>query len=260
MGGGRGTLRRLAAAAIVTGLALVVLASVAGANEGTGGGDVGVTATSVPGGAEVIWDGNGVTNGVCNTTTTDLLTPIPDNTTGWLFVLNQVSTNTGWTMQATFDVGGTVDGTVAQTQANIVKFAVYAPIGAKLQSAVAFGPVDATAGQFTVPLWERDRDDDHDGGADHDDDGGADHDHDGRADYDDDAGVAHHGDERDDDYHGARHDSVDPGPTAGAAEASQGLPRTGGGMSLPLLFAGIGLILGGGILLIAARRTAGSTL
>jgi len=50
-----------------------------------------------------------------------------------------------------------------------------------------------------------------------------------------------------------------PGPTAGAAEASQGLPRTGSGTSLPLLFAGIGLIVGGGILLIAARRVAGGS-
>jgi hypothetical protein len=42
-----GTVRRLAAAAMLTGLALVVLANVAGADEGTGSGDVGVTATSV---------------------------------------------------------------------------------------------------------------------------------------------------------------------------------------------------------------------
>jgi hypothetical protein len=86
----------------------------------------------------------------------DLLTPIPDNKTGWLFVLNQVSPDpsgnngAGWAMQATFDLGGTVDGTIVQTNSNTIKWAVYSPLGAKLQSAVAFGPVGASAGVLTV--------------------------------------------------------------------------------------------------------------
>src|SRR4051812_4715269 len=104
MRGRRATARRLAVAAMITGLMLVVLANVAGADEGTGSDDVFVTATSVAGGAVINWAGNGTNaDGVCdNTNDPDLLTPIPDNSTGWLFVLNQVSPNTGWTMQATF--------------------------------------------------------------------------------------------------------------------------------------------------------------
>jgi hypothetical protein len=83
----RGVARRLAAAAMITGLALVVLASVAGADEaGTGtDGEVGTTAVTNN------WTGNGTTNGVCTTFQADPdLNPGPGQQ-AWLFILNQVS-------------------------------------------------------------------------------------------------------------------------------------------------------------------------
>src|SRR5262245_46928381 len=50
------------------------------------------------GSSTVVWTGNGVSGGVggstCNSTSTDLLTPIPAGKKGWLFVLQQVSGDT----------------------------------------------------------------------------------------------------------------------------------------------------------------------
>jgi uncharacterized surface anchored protein len=244
MTGRRATARRLAVAAMVTGLMLVVLANVAGADEGTGSDDVGVTATSVAGGLTVTWAGNGVTNGVCDTNNSDLLTPIPDNKTGWLFVLNSVSPdpsgNNGadWAMQATFDVGGTVDGTVVQTNSSVIKWAVYAPIGAKLTAAQAFGPVGASAGVFTVSHCAEG------------------------------AVVTTTSTSTSTSTSTTTTTEVSPSsvtnatvpPSVEAEAAAQGLPRTGSGLSLPLLFAGVGLTLGGAILLFASRRMAAQSI
>ena len=257
MRGRRATARRLAVAALLTGLMLVVLANVASADEGSGSGDVGVTATSVLNGFTKEWTGNGVSeNGQdCDTTNSDLLTPIPANSKGWLFVLNQVDPDPSgnnaadWDMQATFTPGGTVDGVVVQTNSNTIKWAVYSPLGATLDSAQAFGPVGASAGIFTVS-----------------------HCADGEVVTTTTAPTTTTTEPATTTTEPATTTtSVSPttatnetttttgGPEVAAEAANTGLPKTGGGLSLPLLFTGIGLMLGGGILLFASRRlTAGS--
>jgi hypothetical protein len=282
MRGRRGVARRLAAAAMITGLALVVLASVAGADDGGTGtaGEVGTTAVTNP------WTGNGTDDGVCSSFESDPdLNPGPGQQ-AWLFILNQVDPNTGWSLSATFNPGGTVSGTIIKTENSNIHFEVLSPDNAVLTAAVASNADnDATSGNLVVSHCE-------------------------------------HGASVTTTTVAPTTTTVapttttvapttttvapttttvapttttvapttttvapttttslvsptsvtnatttttvgvvpsTPGPTAEAAAAAQGLPRTGSGTSLPLLFTGIGLIVGGGVLLVASRRlTAGA--
>src|SRR4051812_28637152 len=151
MGGSRGVARRLAAAAMITGLALVVLASVAGADDGGAGtgGEVGTTSVTNQ------WTGNGTDNGVCSSFESDPdLNPGPGQQ-AWLLILNQVDPNTGWSLSATFNPGGTVAGTIIKTENSNIHFQVLSQDNAVLTAAVASNDDnDATSGNLVVSHCE----------------------------------------------------------------------------------------------------------
>src|SRR3954468_11432544 len=150
-GSTRGVARRFAAAGMIMGLVLVVLANVAGAQDGdTGpGGEVGTTAVTN------VWTGNGTNNGVCSTFQSDTdLNPGPGQQ-AWLFILNQVDPNTGWSLSATFNPGGTVAGTIIKTENSNIHFQVLSQDNAVLTAAVASNDDnDATSGNLVVSHCE----------------------------------------------------------------------------------------------------------
>jgi len=136
---------------MIMGLVLVVLANVAGAQDGdTGpGGEVGTTAVTN------VWTGNGTNNGVCSTFQSDTdLNPGPGQQ-AWLFILNQVDPNTGWSLSATFNPGGTVAGTIIKTENSNIHFEVLSSDNAVLTAAVATNADDeATSGNLVVSHCE----------------------------------------------------------------------------------------------------------
>jgi len=111
------------------------------------------------GSATVVWTGNGVSGGVggstCDSTSSDLLSPVPAGQKGWLFVLQQISGDpTDWRLDVNFS--GTADDQTnilpVQTTNSVVKWAVYSTAGASLDGATAYatGTGGTSTGQLTV--------------------------------------------------------------------------------------------------------------
>ena len=254
MRGAKNTVRRLAAAAMIMGLVLVVLASVAGADDTETGGEVGITAVTNT------WDGNGTTTGVCNSFQSDADLNPGAGQQAWLFILNQVNPNTGWSLQATFNPGGTVAGTIIKTENSNIHFQVLSPDNAVLQSAVATNADNgATSGNLVVSHCEH----------------GASVTTSSSSTSSTSTSSTSTSSTSTSTSTSSTSTSTSTSTSApttttttlvsptqvtnapssvAAAAATQGLPRTGSGTSMPLLIAGIGLILGGGVMVVASRR------
>ena len=105
-------------------------------------------------GTTVTWTGLGsdnLSNGVCANPTQPQpdLNP-PAGQEGWLFVLNGVSSTTGWTLTAHFSSNVTTVTQPTQTQASNLHFAVYTPIGVQLLDATATNPAVVQTNNFTL--------------------------------------------------------------------------------------------------------------
>jgi hypothetical protein len=87
--------------------------------------------------ADVVWGGNGTTNGSCNTLNLD--PSVPQGQQSWLFILSSPDGVGPYLLDATFNTGAYVDIVGVQQGGGAVQFTLYTPENATLLSASATG-------------------------------------------------------------------------------------------------------------------------